>query len=91
MIRDRLVVGIRDITLSEQLQTNAELTLDKAKKKSYANVKLSISNSVFSKEEGHRASRLYNMAATEAIGDRAKPNQKGHPLPERSAHVVVST
>ena len=32
MIRDRLVVGIRDITLSEQLQTNAELTLDKAKK-----------------------------------------------------------
>ena len=32
MIRDRLVVGIRDITLSEQPQTNAELTLDKAKK-----------------------------------------------------------
>ena len=32
MIRDRLFVGIRDITLSEQLQTNAELTLDKAKK-----------------------------------------------------------
>ena len=32
MIRDRLVVGIRDITLSEQLQTNAELALDKAKK-----------------------------------------------------------
>ena len=32
MIRDRLIVGIRDITLSEQLQTNAELTLDKAKK-----------------------------------------------------------
>ena len=32
MIRDRLVVGIRDITLSEQLHTNAELTLDKAKK-----------------------------------------------------------
>ena len=29
------------------------------------------------------------MAATEAIGDRAKPNQKDHPLPERSAHVVV--
>ena len=32
MIRDRVVVSIRDITLSEQLQTNAELTLDKAKK-----------------------------------------------------------
>ena len=32
MIRDRLVVSSRDITLSEQLQTYAELTLDKAKK-----------------------------------------------------------
>ena len=88
MIRDRPVVGVRDITLSEQLQTNAELTLDKATK-SYANVKLSISNSVFSKEQSHRASRLDNMAATEAIGDRAKPNQNDHPLPERSAHFVV--
>ena len=31
MIRDRLVVGIRDRSLSETLQTNAKLTLDKAK------------------------------------------------------------
>ena len=33
MIRDRLVVGIRDENLSQQLQTDSELTLDKAKKK----------------------------------------------------------
>ena len=33
MIRDRLVVRIRDENLSQQLQTDAELTLDKAKKK----------------------------------------------------------
>ena len=33
MIRDRLVVGIRDTALSQQLQLNAELTLDKAKTK----------------------------------------------------------
>ena len=32
MIRDRLVVGIRDVALSERLQTDENLTLDKAKK-----------------------------------------------------------
>ena len=32
MIRDRLVVGIRDGALSERLQMDAELTLEKAKK-----------------------------------------------------------
>ena len=32
MIRDRLVVGIRDTGLSEKLQLDADLTLDKAKK-----------------------------------------------------------
>ena len=33
MLRDRLVVGIKDImSLSEKLQTDAELTLDKAKR-----------------------------------------------------------
>ena len=31
LIRDRLVVGIRDSALSEQLQLESELTLDKAK------------------------------------------------------------
>ena len=31
MLRDRLVVGIRDSTLSEKLQMNPELTLDIAK------------------------------------------------------------
>ena len=33
MIRDRVVVGIRDTALSQQLQLNAELILDKAKTK----------------------------------------------------------
>ena len=33
MIRDRLVVGIRDAALSQQLQLDAELTLEKAKTK----------------------------------------------------------
>ena len=33
MIRDRLVVGIRDATLSQQLQLDAELTLERAKTK----------------------------------------------------------
>ena len=32
MIRDRLVVGIQDMALSEKLQLDAELTLEKAKK-----------------------------------------------------------
>ena len=32
LIRDRLVVGIRDTALSERLQTDADLTLDKAMK-----------------------------------------------------------
>jgi len=32
MIRDRLVVGILDSALSQHLQLDAELTLDKAKK-----------------------------------------------------------
>ena len=32
LIRDRLVVRIRDLALSEQLQMEAELTLDKAKR-----------------------------------------------------------
>ena len=30
MIRDRLVMGLRDAKLSERLQLDAELTLDKA-------------------------------------------------------------
>ena len=33
MIRDRLVVGIRDAVLSQQLQLDSELTLEKTKKK----------------------------------------------------------
>ena len=33
MIRDRLVVGIRDVSLSQQLQIDAGLTLEKAKTK----------------------------------------------------------
>ena len=32
MIRDRIVVGTRDRALSEQLQLDTELTLEKAKK-----------------------------------------------------------
>ena len=32
MIRDRLIVGIRDSRLSERLQTESELTLEKTKK-----------------------------------------------------------
>ena len=32
MIRDRLVVGIRDKSLSERLQMESDLTLEKAKK-----------------------------------------------------------
>ena len=33
MLRDRIVVGIRDVALSERLQLDADLTLDTAKKK----------------------------------------------------------
>jgi hypothetical protein len=32
MLRDRIVVGIRDVALSEKLQLQADLTLEKAKK-----------------------------------------------------------
>ena len=32
LIRDRLVVGIRDRALSERLQMEADLTLEKAKR-----------------------------------------------------------
>ena len=32
MLRDRLVVGIRDLAMSQKLQMDAELTLEKAKK-----------------------------------------------------------
>ena len=32
LIRDHLVVGIKDMTLSERLQIDEALTLDKAKK-----------------------------------------------------------
>ena len=32
MIRDRLVIGIRDRTLSDRLQMEPDLTLEKAKK-----------------------------------------------------------
>jgi hypothetical protein len=31
MLRDRLVVGIRDLNLSEKLQTDPDLTLEKVK------------------------------------------------------------
>ena len=32
MLRDRIVIGIRDLSLSERMQTDAELTLEKAKR-----------------------------------------------------------
>ena len=46
MIQDRLVVGIRDENLLQQLQTYAELTLDKAKKKSIKKKRYT-SNAIF--------------------------------------------
>ena len=81
MIRDRLVVGIRDGTLSERLQLDAELTLEKAKK------------AVRQREAVHEQQRELKGKGTvssklDALrsgspGTRRSPRQRGSSQPSR--------
>ena len=50
MLQDQLIVGIRDAAMLQKLQMDAELTLEKAKKKAFARKRLYINNSVSCKE-----------------------------------------
>jgi len=50
MIRDRLVVGIWDTSLSERLQLDADLTLEKAKKAIRQRRKLCMNSKIYSVE-----------------------------------------
>ena len=49
MLRDQLVVGIRDAAMSQILQMDAELTLEKAKK-AFTRKRLYMNNSVSCRE-----------------------------------------
>lgn len=48
MIRDRLVIGIWDTSLSEHLQLDADLTLEKAKKAIRQRGKLYMNSKIYS-------------------------------------------
>ena len=68
MIRDRLVVGIRDSSLSEKLQLDPALTLEKAKKL-FARVKPFMSSRKCSKETVSQQLSISSMQCnTETTG-----------------------
>ena len=50
MLQDRLVVGIRDVAMLQKLQMDAELTLEKTKKKAFARMRPYTNNSVSCKD-----------------------------------------
>ena len=50
MLQDQLIVGIRDAAMLQKLQMDAELTLEKAKKKAFARKRLYMDDSVSCKE-----------------------------------------
>ena len=71
MIRDRLVVGIQDAALSQLLQLDAELTLEKAKKKGFAREKQWPSSSKRSKEQREEQINLNGIHSRHAQQSRA--------------------
>ena len=74
MIRDRLVVGIRHTALSERLQLDAELTLEKAKK------------AVRQREAVHEQQTILSGAAGSSV-DAVRPgNERGRFSNRRESH-----
>lgn len=88
MIRDRLVVGIRDSALSKRLQLDPKLTLETAKKRS-ANTKLFMSSSENSKECNRAALKRWQVQIT-ATGDREDhSNVAGELFPSKRPQVLL--
>ena len=83
MIRDRLVVGILDSSLSEQLQLDAELTLEKAKKK------IRQREAVGQQQQELKGKTPLDAATVEAVNSRKpqkqrRKNRQPHPYPRES-------
>ena len=74
MIRDRLVVGIRDSALSEKLQLNSELTLEIAKKK------IRQREAVHEQQQSLTgADSASSPSSVDAIGNRQQQKTRGNP------------
>ena len=86
MIRDRLVVGIQDISLSEHMQMDADLTLEKAKKlvrqreavKEHKELLSDIDKQPMVEQIRHKPFRRSSTATTH-------PNQKNRKIPSQEA------
>lgn len=63
MIRDRLVVGIRDKKLSEELRNDSELTLDKAQSKIKSREQMKKEQAVLIKQDGEPSTSTNNVDA----------------------------
>ena len=74
MIRDRLVVGIQDAALSQQLQLDPELTLEKAK------MRIRQREAVGQQQKAVKAPPIANVADIEQLHSRRRLTQsnKGH-------------
>lgn len=72
MIRDRLVVGLRDRKLSEQLQMDAELTLDRAVTRARQSEQV---------KKQQELMKIYFKAETGASVDSVRFHQKAHTRP----------
>ena len=86
MIRDRLVVGIRDKSLSERLQMDADLTLEKAKKS------IRQREAVHEQQEILESGIKQEPSSLDAMGQKYKSNFKrrnqpsSRPSPQTSRH-----
>ena len=68
MLRDRLVVGIRDAAMSQKLQMDAELTLEKVTK-SLRQKEAVMNNSVSCKETAAQKTPLSSMRSDIPVGE----------------------
>ena len=83
MIRDRLVVGIRDENLSQQLQTDSELTLDKAKKKIHQKEAVHQQQEILKGRDTHLTSELEAIKYKSKYTSDTKKNDSTPPTSKK--------
>ena len=83
MIRDRIVVGLRDASLSEKLQLDPDLTLDKAVAAARQRESVRKQQSVVRGDEGSSSIDAISTKPRKSSGEKQKrpPHQKMSPVP----------
>ena len=84
MIRDRLVVGIRDASLSERMQMESDLTLDRAKKLVRQREAVHEQQEILNKGPNTESKDLEEVRSYRAFGDKKrKPTfKRNKPRPQ---------